>query len=96
VIVNFNFRDHKDWDKDAHPDQLKYGFKNMLKQPGMLCIKFLKFLCINTFKHKLEFSIVKGRVFKRTLTEKDRLVGSYWKVKDPFIKEYNYAKSLRL
>jgi hypothetical protein len=50
LSVNFNFKDHKSWDRDAHQDKLKYGFKNMFKQPGMLCIKFLKFLCINTFK----------------------------------------------
>jgi hypothetical protein len=68
----------------------------MFKQPIMLCVKFLKFLCINTFKKKLEFNLAKGRVFKRNLTDKDRLMGTYWKVKDPFIKEYNYAKDLKL
>lgn len=61
----------------------------------MLSVKFLKFLCANTFKFKLEFNMQKGRVFKKSLKDKDRFSGMYWKVKDPFIKEYNYGMSLK-
>lgn len=70
------------------------GFKNKDKQSCLLCVKFLKFICINTFKHKLVFDIANGRISKRTFSAKDR--GVFWKVKDPFIKEYNYGRSLRL
>ena len=82
-------------DKSISTPVLKSNYKKMYKQSCMLAVKFLKFLCANTFKFKLEFNMRKGRVFKKALNDKDRFSGIYWKVKDPFIKEYNYGMSLR-
>ena len=63
------------------------------KKSAVLCVKFLKYLCSSTFKQQLKFDIRKGKIYRRNI--KDNRF-SYWKVKDPFIKEYDHASSMML
>ena len=92
--ICFDFKKKEEWSKDQS-NQPRPGFKNMDKLPCMLAVKFLKFMTTNTFKNKLVFDVAKGRVSKKNLSEQDRLIGIYWKIKDPFIKEYDYGFHMR-
>lgn len=63
------------------------------KTPAVLCVKFLSYLCANTFKQRIVFDIRSGKIYKQNT--KDAKF-SFWKVKDPFIKEYDHANSMIL
>lgn len=64
-----------------------------LKSQAVMCVKFLKFLCANTFKQQLIFDLRKGKIMQRNLNSHKF---NYWKIRDPFIKELNHAHTMMM
>jgi len=86
-MVNFNFKQLS----EMRVNELTTGYKKIEKTPSVMAIKFLRFIAMHTFKQKLIFDLKRGKIFKRTISQDDKIRCNYWKVKDPFIKEYNYG-----
>ena len=62
-----------------------------------MAIKFIRYLYRHTFERQLVFDIKLGKIFRRTLKEADRKrADRFWKIKDPFIKEFVYGGEFQI